>query len=85
MNEADQELFTKTVLSLTNIKPDAAAIDNIEAVREGGKLMVGRIIELAPASRERSLALTKLEESVMWAVKAIVLENADTHPLLRSQ
>jgi hypothetical protein len=85
MNQADQELFNKTVLSLTNIKPDTAAIDNIEAVREGAKLMVGRIIEMAPASRERSLALTKLEESVMWAVKAIVLENAGTHPLLRSQ
>jgi hypothetical protein len=29
--------------------------------------MARRIVELSPPSREQSLALTKLEESVMWA------------------
>jgi sulfur carrier protein ThiS len=28
-------------------------------------------IDQAPVSRERSLAMTKLEEAVMWAVKGV--------------
>jgi len=30
-----------------------------------------RIEQLCPASRERSIAITKLEETIMWANKAI--------------
>jgi hypothetical protein len=29
------------------------------------------LMEMVPPSRERSLAITKLEESIMWANKAI--------------
>ena len=74
MNQADQELFTKGCKSLTNQSPTTEQIESIESIREGAKLVLGRILGLAPASRERSLALTHLEETVMWAVKAIVLE-----------
>lgn len=31
--------------------------------------------ELCPASRERSVALTELETTAMWAIKAIVLND----------
>lgn len=33
-----------------------------------------RLIELLPPSRERSIALTKLEETRMWAIKATTLD-----------
>jgi len=74
VNEADIALYERMEKSLTNIAPSAQQIERIEAVRAGGKLLLGRILEQAPASRERSLALTHLEETVMWAVKSIVLE-----------
>ena len=47
---------------------------NIEDVRAKG-IEYGKAIEsLCYDGREKSLALTKLQESVMWAVKSIALE-----------
>lgn len=37
------------------------------AIRDKGKDMARIIDELVPDSREKSLAMTKLEECVMWA------------------
>ena len=37
------------------------------ALREKGKELALLINELCPESREQSLAITKLEESIMWA------------------
>lgn len=41
------------------------------ALREKGKEFAYLIEELAPNSREKSLAITKLEESIMWANASI--------------
>lgn len=41
------------------------------SIREKGKSFARLIEEFCPNSRERSLALTKLEEAVMWANAAI--------------
>lgn len=43
----------------------------IEKIREAGKAFYEAISEHCPGSREKSLALTKLEESATWANKAI--------------
>lgn len=59
--------------SLTNVTPSAEAIETIEVVRNFAKKYAVAIFDQVPASRERSLAITSLEESVMWAVKAIAL------------
>ncbi len=40
-------------------------------LREKAKELAYLIEELAPQSREKSLAITKLEESVMWANASI--------------
>lgn len=40
-------------------------------LRAEAKLLAERIMELCPQSRERSLAMTKVEEAVMWANAAI--------------
>ena len=60
--------------SLTNHRPDAEQINRIERVREVGYTFGVTIVTDTPASRAQSLALTKLEEAVMWAVKAIAIE-----------
>lgn len=41
------------------------------SIREKAKELAYMIDELCPESRERSLAMTKLEEAVMWANAAI--------------
>ena len=60
--------------SLTNITPSPAKIEAIEELREAAKAYAAAIVELCPGGREKSLAKTKLEESVMWAVKAIAIQ-----------
>lgn len=42
-----------------------------EAIRSKAKELAYLIDELCPGSREKSLAMTKLEESVMWANASI--------------
>ena len=59
--------------SLTNHPPPQQAMVAIEALRADAKTFGERLIRSCPDSRERSLALTALEESVMWAVKSLVL------------
>ena len=44
-------------------------------VRSAAKNLGQRILECAPHSRERSLAMTKLEEVIMWTNKAIAQED----------
>jgi hypothetical protein len=69
----DQERLAALNRSLTNITPSPEAIERIEQVREWGKALGTAIIAACPDTRERSLALTHLEETVMWAVKSLVL------------
>lgn len=52
-------------------RPDAVMVDQIEAVRQSCKATYNVLMGL-PACRERSLAITKLEEVSMWANKGIV-------------
>ena len=58
--------------SLTNQPPREDFIEWIELIREHAKSLGRVIIDYSPISREQSLALTHLEETVMWAVKGIV-------------
>ena len=45
--------------------------EKYQTVRSKAKELAYLINETCPASRERSLAMTKLEEAVMWANAAI--------------
>ena len=64
--------------SLTNHPPaDDAVIGKFDQVRTIAKAFGVVVLEVCPASRERSLAITKLEESVMWAVKAIACNQGE--------
>ncbi len=52
-------------------KPTDANIPVIEATREAFKTLHAHLLTL-PFSRERATAITKLEESAMWAIKGVV-------------
>ena len=77
MSETPKETYTRVARSLTNVTPTENGIARIEHVRETAKMLLSDIAHRCPSSRERSLALTHLEETVMWAVKSIVLEEGD--------
>ena len=53
-------------------RPSPIQIDQISRLREGCKALYGIILEL-PNCRERSLAVTKLEEVSMWGNKGIIM------------
>jgi ribosomal protein L17 len=54
------------------IKPTQGEIERITTLREKCKELHDLILEIITPSRERSLAITKLEEVSMWANKAVV-------------
>lgn len=51
--------------------PLAGQREKYENLRESGRKMGTIILMLCPDSRERSLAITKVEEAIMWANSAI--------------
>lgn len=51
--------------------PNGETAERYIRMRQTAKGLARLIVELCPESRERSTALTKLEESVMWANAAI--------------
>lgn len=74
----DEELKEIWAFNLTNHKPTPEAIEKIEKVREAAKAYVGTIIDCVPESRERSLALTGVENANFHAISGIARnENED--------
>ena len=57
--------------SFTYHKPEGTQQDRYVLLRNNAKLLANDIINYTPSSREQSLAITKLEEAIMWANKAI--------------
>jgi hypothetical protein len=51
--------------------PKEGQPERYTTIRSYGKELAAIINELCPDSREKSLAMTKLEEAVMWANAAI--------------
>lgn len=52
-------------------KPQEGQTEKYEALRGKAKELAYLINEQCPASREKSLAMTKLEETIMWANASI--------------
>lgn len=53
-------------------KPSEAGLKMISTLRDGFSKMHDLIEATAPNSREKSVALTNLETTAMWAIKAVV-------------
>lgn len=45
--------------------------DRYQQIRQGGAVLAETLCKLCPPSRELSLALTNLEQAIMWANAAI--------------
>lgn len=59
------------VARFTHHAPKEGQPERYTELRDTVGRLATLIVELTPASREQSLALTKLEEAVMWANAAI--------------
>ena len=51
--------------------PKEGQQEKYEELREKGKELVCLMVAFCPNSRERSLAITKIEEAIMWANASI--------------
>jgi hypothetical protein len=56
------------------LKDGFSTVQRIEALRSAAKVLGAALEDYMRPSREQSLAVTKLEESLMRAVKGVVLE-----------
>lgn len=74
---SDEAQKAQLLRSLTNVTPSPEQVERIELVRQVAKALGVAVIENVPAGRQRSLAITHLEDAAMWAVKGIVLEESD--------
>ena len=68
IEQSDQKILDQ---NFTYHPPKGNQTERYAYLREYAKGMAFRIMESCPPSRERSLAITKLEEAVMWANAAI--------------
>lgn len=55
----------------THHKPKEDQPERYDRIRYKAKMLAAYINEYCPESREKSLAITKLEEAVMWANASI--------------
>lgn len=61
-------------------KPAEEMLPIIQSVREAYTALHNHLLSL-PASRQRSIAITELETSAMWAIKGLVLnDSGSTQP-----
>lgn len=56
-------------------KPSADGFKRITAIREAYSVVKAAIEANCPESRHRSVAITELETSAMWAIKAVVFND----------
>ena len=56
-------------------QPSPDGLDRITRLREGFSALQRLIEDVAPTSRQRSVAVTELETAAMWAIKAVVFND----------
>lgn len=59
-------------------KPGQSGLDKITTLRQAFSELHDKIEALAPKSREQSVALTQLETTAMWAIKAVVCNDPES-------
>jgi len=55
--------------------PDEAQVEKYAAINDAAKAMAKVILDVCPASRESSVAMTQLQDMRMWANASIALEH----------
>jgi hypothetical protein len=66
--------------AFTNHRPSDEGVARILELRKAFSAAADLIESVCPASRERSVAMTELENACMWAVKSIVLNDPNSVP-----
>lgn len=56
-------------------KPSEEGLQKITAIREAYSVVMKAIEDNCPNSRQRAVAITELETSAMWAIKAVVFND----------
>ena len=69
MNKTEQQETLERIF--TYHEPKGTQVERYQAIRSTGKFLAVLVTESTPKSREQALALTKIEEAVMWANAAI--------------
>jgi hypothetical protein len=59
-------------------KPSDDGLEKITRLREAFSELQDLIDEVAPNSREKSVAITNLETTAMWAIKAVVTNDPES-------
>lgn len=59
-------------------KPSPEGLDKITKLREAFSNIEKLIKEVCPESRQRSIAITELETTAMWAIKAVVFNDPNS-------
>lgn len=59
-------------------KPSSDGLEKITKLREAFSQLHDMIEQTAPNSREKSVALTNLETTAMWAIKAVVCNDPES-------
>jgi len=59
-------------------KPSSRGLEAITRLRELFSQVEQTINEVCPNSRHKSVAITKNEETAMWAIKAVVFNDPDS-------
>ena len=67
----------KAVNNFSYHKPIEGQPEKYEELRNKAKEIALRIMNLCPPSRERSLALTNLEQAIMWANASIAINEKE--------
>jgi len=67
LSASDKQLLERIEDDFTYHPPQGDQAQRYEQLRATTKQLARLVIELCPDGRERSTALTKLEEAVMWA------------------
>ncbi len=69
------------MLTFDYLKVDEETILKIDNIREEYKSLYNKISQLK-GNRELSLAITNLEQSLMWCNKSICISSVDNHPMM---
>jgi len=72
---SDKTLVERIASDFTFHKPVGDQPARYQQIRDQARLLALLIVDVCPDRRERSLALTKLEECVMWANAGIARQN----------
>lgn len=70
-NAARDRLLADIVNRFTHHPPAENQLPRYQTLRDHGRVLAEAIAQYTPTSREQALALTHLEQAVMWANAAI--------------